>query len=168
MSEATLPHPAGFHLKAAVGWLELGSSADARAELKAIGREHGDHPDVLEVWWQIYVDEKKWSAALGMAEKLVAAVPDRPESWIQQSFALHEMARTADAYERLVKVVDRFPETYVIPYNLACYQCQLGNRVAALNWLKRAVKVADPKTIRSMALDDPDLQPLRDELARLD
>jgi predicted Zn-dependent protease len=168
MSDTTLPHPSGFHLKAAVGWLELGSPEEARRELEAIDPEHGEHPDVLEVWWPILVEEKDWTAALAAAEKLVARAPEREVGWVQQSFALHELQRTSEAYERLVQVADRFVEAYVIPYNLACYQCRMGNRGAAMKWLKRAVKIADAKTIRAMAQNDPDLAPLRSELARLD
>jgi len=168
MSETSLPHPAGFHLKAAIGWLELGAPAESRRELNAIERKHRDHPDVLEVWWSILVEEKDWKAALASAEKLVSVAPEREVGWVQQSFALHELDRTSEAYERLVKVADKFAQAYVIPYNLACYQCRLGNQSAAMKWLQRAAKIADAKTIRAMAQNDPDLEPLRDNLARLD
>jgi predicted Zn-dependent protease len=168
MADASLPREAAFHLKAAVGWLELGNARESRSELEAIGPPHREHPDVLEVWWPILVEEKDWPSALAFAEKLVRIAPDRDVAWIQQSFALHELKRTPEAYERLVQVADRFPNAYVIPYNLACYQCQMGNRLAAMNWLRRAAKIADAKTIRAMASKDPDLTPLGEELKRLD
>jgi tetratricopeptide (TPR) repeat protein len=122
---------------------------------------------VLEALWPILVEERDWNAALASAEKLVSVAPHREIGWVQQSFALHELKRTAEAYERLVKVVEKFPGAYVIPYNLACYQCQLGNNEAALKWLRQAAKASDAKTIRAMGLKDPDLMPLRDDLARL-
>jgi predicted Zn-dependent protease len=167
MAGLTLPSEAAFHVKAAVGWLELGSVTEARHELELLDPVFREHPDVLEAWWPVLVEEKNWPAALALAEKLVAVAPDREVGWVQQSFALHELKRTAEAYERLVHAADRFRDAYVIPYNLACYQCQMGNRAAALKWLKRAATVADWKTIRAMALKDPDLEPLREEVTRL-
>ena len=167
MPETPLPQPDAFHAKAAVGWLELGNAKEARREFEAIAQVHRGHPDVLEASWPILVEERDWKAALAAAEKLVAVAPDRETGWIQQSFALHELKRTAEAYERLVRVLEKFRGAYVIPYNLACYQCQLGNNEAALKWLRQAVNVSDARTIRAMALKDPDLAPLRDELSRL-
>jgi hypothetical protein len=36
---------------------------------------------------------------------------------------------------------------------------------AAMKWLKKAIELAGEKDIRMMALDDPDLEPLRREIA---
>lgn len=167
MSEVPLPQPDAFHAQAAVGWLELGSAVEARRELAAISPAHGEHPDVLEVWWPIFAEEKNWNAALASAEKLVAQAPERQSGWIEQSYALHELKRTREAYERLAPVVKKFSDAYVIPYNLACYQCQLGNKAEALDCLRRAVKASDAQTIRTMAMNDPDLSPLRDAIAKM-
>src|SRR5687767_15124831 len=164
MSETPLPQPDAFHAKAVGGWLELGNAKEARREFEAIAEMHRGHPDALEALWPILVEERDWHAALAAAEKLVNVAPDRETGWVQQSFALHELKRTAEAYERLVKVLEKFRGAYVIPYNLACYQCQLGNNEAALKWLRQAAQVSDAKTIRAMGLNDPDLEPLRDEL----
>jgi hypothetical protein len=41
------------------------------------------------------------------------------------------------------------------------YTCQLGRKKEAWNWLEKAFDAAtDPKPIKTMALDDPDLEPL--------
>ena len=167
MIDTPLPQPDAFHAQAAVGWLELGSAPDARRELAVVSLAHREHPDVLDVWWKIFADEDNWEAALAAAEKVVAQAPDRESGWIEQSYALHELGRTAEAHERLLPAVEKFRTAYVIPYNLACYQCCLGQKAEALRWLRRAVKVADAKTIRLMAMSDPDLAPLRDDISRL-
>jgi len=52
-------------------------------------------------------------------------------------------------------------------YNLACYECQLGNLERAKLWLERAATMSNPKEIKSMALDDPDLKPLWQEIGGL-
>jgi len=167
MADKSLPHPDSFHVQAALGWLELGNVPESRHELRAVSDPHREHPDVLEMWWKIFATEKDWAAALIFAEKLVAAAPERDAGWIESAFALHELKRTPEAYERLSRVAEQFPKAYVIPYNLACYQCQMGRHDEAWRWLKRAVKAADAPTVRAMAMQDPDLAPLRDELARL-
>jgi hypothetical protein len=64
-------------------------------------------------------------------------------------------------------VVFRFPGESVIPYNLACYACQLGEMDAARRWLAKAVQVGGRAMIRRMAQDDPDLLPLRGFLGKL-
>ena len=167
MSDSPLSHRDAFQVQAAAGWLELGSAVEARQELAEVSPARHDHPDVLEVWWRIFAEEKNWPAALTAAEQVSAADPNRESGWIEQSYALHELGRTDEAYARLVAVAEKFPQAFVIPYNLACYQCRLGNKVKALHWLRGAVQAADAKTIRAMALDDPDLAPLRSEIARL-
>ena len=167
MPEESLPHPDSFHVQSALGWLELGNVAESRHELEIVSGEHREHPDVLEMWWKILAEEKDWPAALASSEKLIALAPERDSGWIEAAFALHELKRTPEAYERLAGVVERFPRAFVIPYNLACYQCQMGHRDEAWRWLQRAVKAADAPTIRAMAMHDPDLAPLHDDLARL-
>lgn len=63
-------------------------------------------------------------------------------------------------------VVDKFPGEWVISYNLACYACQLGDLKAARQWLRKAIELAGKKEVKLMALDDPDLEPLRNEIGR--
>ncbi|HTD67088.1 MAG TPA: tetratricopeptide repeat protein [Candidatus Limnocylindria bacterium] len=166
-SVSPLQLPDAFHVQAAVGWLELSNVAEAKLELEQLPATLREHPDALEVWWKVFAEGKDWAGALASAEKLVALAPDRVSGWVDRSYALHELNRTKDAYDLLSPLVEKFREHYVIPYNLACYQCELGNHEAALRWLRCAVEASDLKTIRSMAAQDPDLEPLRDMIARL-
>ena len=166
-SGSTLPPPDCFHVSAAVGWLELGSPREARAELNFLSAPHQEHPDALEAWWKIFAAEDDWPAALACGEKLAARAPERASAWINLSFALHELGRTREAFDRLQGATGQFPDDFIIPYNLACYQCRLGNEAAAWQWLERAAQAADPRLIRSMALEDPDLAVLREKVLRL-
>jgi len=43
-----------MHPNAAVGWLGPGNWQEANEELEKITPAMRSHPDVLEVWWQIY------------------------------------------------------------------------------------------------------------------
>ena len=139
----------------------------ARDELKSLSIPHRDHPDALEVWWKIFAAEDDWPSALACGEKLAALAPERASAWINLSFALHELGRTREAFDRLQSAAGQFSDDFVIPYNLACYQCRLGNEASAWSWLERAAQTADPRLIRSMALEDPDLAALREKVLRL-
>ena len=71
-----------------------------------------------------------------------------------------ELKRSKEAMDVLFPVVDRFPDDYLIRYNLACYACQTGNLKAAMDWLEKAIDLAGKNDLRKMALEDPDLEPL--------
>lgn len=57
-------------------------------------------------------------------------------------------------------MADKFPDQWLIPYNLACYACQLGRLDEAREWFRRALTMGDGKAIKLEALNDPDLAPL--------
>src|ERR1051325_11088066 len=116
-----LSHADTIHLRAAEGWLELGNHLEANEELEKITAGVRAHPDVLELRWQIYAEAKKWEACLEIARSITKLAPDRSFGWIHQSFALHELKRTREAWENLVAVSDRFPHEPTVSYNLACY-----------------------------------------------
>ena len=98
---------------------------------------------------------------------------------IQASFARHDPAdaqwaislayatRRAQSIEAakciLLEAVERLPDEPILHFNLACYECQLGELEVAKARLAHAFKL-EPKC-RLMALDDDDLAPLWDSLA---
>ena len=155
-----LAPPDSLHLQAAQGWLELGNHLEANEELEQITAECRAHPAVLEVRWQIYAKAKTWAGALDIAAALAQLVPEQPLGWLHRSYCLHELKRTEEARDNLLRVVDKFPEDPIMRYNLACYECQLGRMEQAKQWLEKAFTLGDPKKIKLMALDDPDLEPL--------
>lgn len=154
-----LEPPDCHHLNAAEGWLGLGDHLEANEELEKIAPRLRIHPSVLEVRWRIYAKAHNWEACVGIGEALVKLAPDLPESWIHRSYALHELNRTQEAEDKLEAAADLFPSVWTIPYNLACYACQLGKHDEAREWLKDAFELAeDQKRIRMMALEDADLK----------
>ena len=66
------------------------------------------------------------------------------------------------ARDILVASLSKFPREAIIYYNLACYDCQLGQIASAKQYLKQAFRI-DPNWI-SQALEDEDLKPLWDSL----
>lgn len=162
-----LPYPDRHHLLSAEGWLELGDIREAVRELGSISRSYQGHPDVLEVLWRLLAQKKSWDQAVEIAGELVKIAPDRVNGWVNQSYSLHELGRTQEAFEALKAVVARFPKDSIVPYNLACYACQLGDQVAAQKWILMATRLRPKEEIRAMGLDDPDLKPLRDFLKQM-
>jgi Tfp pilus assembly protein PilF len=73
----------------------------------------------------------------------------------------------AKARAALEPALEKFPEEPVISYNLSCYACQMQDLVVARECLQRALKVGRKKEIKSMALADPDLEPLWEEIRQL-
>ncbi len=159
-----LDTPDVHHLNAASGWADLGNLRESRLELGRISAASRVHPDVLELRWRIEAGDYRWAASLAAAEELVQADPENPSGWIHRSYSLHELKRTAEARDCLLAVVDKFKGIPTIPYNLACYTCQLGELSDARVWLKRAALMLGKKDLKQLAAADRDLLPLRKEL----
>jgi len=164
MEPVALPPPDSHYLNAAIGWLELGNPREAMIELGSISPAHRVHASVLDVLWRAHAAGKEWTHALNVARMLLRVAPGQANSWIHQAFTLHELGRTKAAWEFLLPAAERFPEEGVIPYNLACYACQMGREEDARTWLARAVKLRGKDTIRAMALADSDLEAMWPEI----
>jgi len=147
-------------LDAAEGWLGLGNHVEAFTELEKISPEVQEHPDVLRMRYNIYAAARNWTAAAEVAQALCGLPAAEPFGPIHLAYALHELKRTKEAWDVLLPVAARFPDEYIVRYNLACYACQMGNLPTARKWLERAVEIAGPDLIRKMALQDADLEPL--------
>jgi tetratricopeptide (TPR) repeat protein len=151
------------HLRAALGWFELGDFVEANAELENIAPLLRAHPDVLNVRWAIYAKLSKWNECKEIARALSEALPDRVEVWLHLAYSTR---RATDgglkaAWDILRPAADKFPEEPTLFYNLACYACQLGDKKDAWTWLEKAFDTApNPGPLKTMALDDPDLEPL--------
>ena len=93
-------------------------------------------------------------------------VPDFAAGWLHLAYATRRATGGGEqaAFEILNMVTEKFPEEPIIPYNLACYVCQIGRLPEARDWLKRAFAMGDARQIKLMALKDADLKPLWEEI----
>jgi predicted Zn-dependent protease len=161
-----------MHLNAAEGWLGLGNHVEANEELEKITPTMRAHPDVLAVRYEIYAKAKHWDACVHIAAAIVKRAPESPFGWIHRSYSLHELKRTKEARENLLPAVDLFPKEIVIRYNLACYECVLGNMGQAKLRLSEAFNLAQKQKCfdkwRLAALDDHDLEPLWGKLDEIE
>ena len=154
-------------MRAAEGWLDLGLHEEARNEIVDLPARLAGHPHVLTLWWRIYAAIESWEEAFVAASKLVEVDPENPFGWIHRSYALHELKRTAEAAKLLTPALEKFPTEELVPYNLACYACQLGDLETARNMLKAAMTHGGRGDIKARALEDADLVPLRSYIAKM-
>jgi tetratricopeptide (TPR) repeat protein len=159
-----LTHKDQHYLDAAEGWLGLGDHLSAKEELERISPELLAHPKVLAVRLEACWKAKDWEVCVELGEAVVKSSPKNSSGWIGRSFALHELKRTREAYDRLLPAKGKFPKNATIPYNLACYCAQLNRLEEAQVWLRKAMAI-DEQTVRSEAIEDPDLKPLWDSMS---
>jgi tetratricopeptide (TPR) repeat protein len=151
-----------LRVSAAQGYVELGLPLEANEELEQIDAEQRDYTEVLAVRVKIYSALEKWELMRTVAKRLALIDPDVPQWTVSWAYA----TRRADSIEAarliLVNAVERMPDVAIFHYNLACYECRLGNIEGAKSRLQRTFKL-DP-AFKLKALDDEDLEGLRDSL----
>ncbi len=163
--------PPDLHfVRAAEGWLELRLPVEAEAELTQLSSGVSEHPAVLDAWWQLHAARRQWDLACTAAEALIAVAPDLLTGWIHRAYATRrkEGGGLTAAWEALLPAAAHFPDESLVPYNLACYACQLSRLEVARHWLQRALVIADQNnhrpTLLQMAAADADLAPLHAEI----
>jgi|ERR1051326_365854 tetratricopeptide (TPR) repeat protein len=161
-----LEPPQVHYVSAAIGWLELGNLAEAKAELQRIEPEYLKYPEVLELRWLICAEEEKWQEGLEIARALLEGAPESPAGWLHQAYALRRVPEGSvkRAWTALLPAFDKFPKEPIICYNLSCYACQMRQLDAARVWFKRAMVIGGKSKFKRMALEDSDLEPLWEEI----
>ena len=161
MSEQ-LPTEQAWHMRKADGYADLKMWDAARRELDAVGEAFRSVRSYTELRLRVAMGSKVWSAAVEIATVLRDTHPEEAGYWIQLAYATRRATSIAAAREVLREARQQFPEEPIIPYNLACYECQMGDTEGALTYLKEAEKI-EPGC-HYLAKEDDDLKPLWDEL----
>ena len=156
-----LPLPDVHYWEAAQGWTGLRNAKEAYAELEKIRPELQEHPFVRSAWLDALILDDEWAKAREMATRLTAEFPDEPGFWLHLAYATRrtEGGGMEQALEILDGTLKRFPKEWMIPYNMACYLCQLERLDEATPRLAEALEIGG-KGIRAAALGDEDLMPL--------
>jgi tetratricopeptide (TPR) repeat protein len=130
------------HVRAASGWLELGTPGEARRELARVNPALLHHPEILQVRWAIAAADWAWGEAEALARRLVQEAPDCPDGYLHLAYALRRLEGhgISEAEQVLAAAAGRFPEQPLIPYNLACYAAQQGRLEEAWELLHRAME----------------------------
>jgi len=144
--------------RAAEGYIELGMHLDADAELEAIEPELRTDTQVLALRVRIYSALKKWEMMLTVAKVLALRDPHCVQWAVSWAYATRRAVSIDAARLVLLEAVERVPGSAILHYNLACYDCCLGDLAAAKTRLAHAISL-EPR-FREKALDDEDLAPL--------
>jgi hypothetical protein len=119
-------------------------------------------PEVLAVRAGIYEVLEKWERMQTVAKKLTEFDPGNPAWPLKLAFATRSAESIEAARRVLVETWKRHGKEPMLLFNLACYECQLGNLAKAKEMLGVVFEL-DPG-MRVMALDDEDLKPLWDTI----
>lgn len=131
---------------------------DAWEELENLPPELRAHPAVLDFRITIYQRMGKWESARILAESLAKQCPENPHWWIMWAYSLRREKSVSDARAVLMEAASHHPNEALIPYNLACYACVMGQMEAAQKLLETAFNM-EPG-LKQTAKDYPDLDPI--------
>jgi len=147
----------------AQGYAELGMYADANDELQALDLAVWETPEVMIVRVAVYEGLKKWDLLQDVARKMAELKPDEPQWTISFAFATRYVNSVEAARDILLNAAERLPEVSIFHYNLACYECLLGNTEAV--WKRLHLAFAIDASWRQVALGDADLRPVWAEIS---
>ncbi len=149
-------------LQAAEGYAMLGMHIEAIEELEKARVNFGEHPDLLEAALKLLMRKKAWDAAIKIGRKLCSTAPHLPVGFLHTAYCLHEQGRTEEAKSVLLQGPPDLENEAAYHYNLGCYNAILGNKEAARDHVLQSFKIN--KGFRQLALDDPDLNSIREFL----
>jgi hypothetical protein len=154
----SIPDDVRWLLQRADGFLDIGMTQKARAEIAGVPEEFATKLPCRLLVLRLAFDEKDWSRAAEIANGLREEFPGEPGFWIQLAYAKRRAEGLEVAHHILIDAAMRFPGVATIPFNLACYECQLGREDEAMRRLNQAF-LLDEKC-RDAALEDEDLKPI--------
>lgn len=143
---------------AAQGYFELGMPNEALQQLDSLSPADQMRADGLELRVLILMKEQRWRLAARACERLCAVMPEAPSGFIHHAFCLHELGKTGQAKEVLLDGPPALVKEATYHYNLACYECVLGNLESARAHLAMSLKM--DAGLREHARQDPDLKAL--------
>jgi hypothetical protein len=110
---------------AAVGYVELGMFQEANDQLEKIDPFNRAAPELLAVRLAIYHGLEKWELMQQISKRIKDFEPDNVQWTISLAYATRRAYSIETAMEILLNAMAKFPKEAAIPYNRACYHCQL-------------------------------------------
>jgi predicted Zn-dependent protease len=145
-------------LVAAQGYCELQMYDEALEELASLPPEVHGEAVVVEMHLVTLMQAKRWEAALEYGRKMCELRPEAGAGFIHLAFCLHELGLTGQAKAWLMSGPPSIRKEANYFYNLACYECVLGNVDEARQLLAQSIAL-DPK-YREFSKTDVDLRAL--------
>lgn len=163
---ARLSIPTARRVSYAHGYIELGLVAPAAEELDCVVAEDRRSVPVLLARVELHLADGNWAALVDAARTVARDDPAQERAWIGWAYGQRRLTALPDARAVLIEGETHHGATSaLLHYNLACYDCQLGDLPGARARLHRAFQLA--REFRVLALADPDLVTLRLEIAAM-
>jgi predicted Zn-dependent protease len=136
----------------------------ARRELELIDPTQHQSDLFIDAELRLAMADNRWNDAAQFARTLNERHPDNPAFSIQLAYSVRRGESIEAARDILLDARKRFPKVAVIPFNLACYECQLGHPDEAMAFLEKAFAL--DRSFREQAFEDDDLKPVWDRLGQ--
>src|SRR3954467_5185478 len=133
---------------------------ESMGELNAIDKDFQNRPEVLQLKLHHLMREKRWATALRISQKLCRAAPDCSAGFLHAGFCLHELGKTEEAKQLLLKGPVALLKEPIYYYNMGCYEALLGNVKDARINLETSFRM--DSSFRELAKKDPDLEAVKD------
>ena len=158
-------------LNTARGFCGLKMYKDAKDELTRASHFSKTLADYLEIWSLIHAQHDEWHESLRCAEAMIIEEPDNEFGYQFRADSIRHLKDPQAAYKNLAEVVERFPASPLVRFNLACFACLSGRHFLARKKLIQtfllAEKTEEVDFFHNLALNDLDLKPLRSEVSRI-
>ena len=145
-------------IQRADGFIDLRLLPRAKAELEKVPVAYRENRACCDVYLRLAMEEQNWAYAAEIAADLARRFSDELTYPVQLAYCIRRKESLSAARSVLLEASRRFKKAAIIPYNLACYECQLGNREEASKYLQRAIQL--DKDCRELAMNDDDLEPM--------
>lgn len=153
-------------LEKARGYIDLGMLDEAWRELEKLPPSREASEQAQEMRIIVLLDRGEHEKAFANCEVLCDLHPENHAGYVQGAWCLHAGGDPEAAIAHLQSGPESLREEPVYFYNLACYEVALGRAQAAVTWLRQAL--AMDSSFREKALEDPDLAPIREDIAGID
>jgi tetratricopeptide (TPR) repeat protein len=148
--------PTQMTFLAAEGYLELGMLDDAIQEYEGLSAETKQSVEGLTLLIEIHRVAGNAAELEIVAGQLCIIDPDNVDRWIDLALSLRSIESARDL---LLEAADRFPDTALVHFHLARFECSLGNLDRAKAHLGRSKKLCP--VCRVLALtDESDFLPI--------
>ncbi len=161
MPELAVPENRLNHvLRAAIGWFELGLTAEALAELDRLPPADRCRCESLELRAVLLQQLSRWEEAAATYSELCRCPDAAVERFIAWGCCLYELNQVPECREALLAAPPAAREHGLWNFHLACYESILGNKEEARRLIHRSL-LLDP-CLRGMARRNENLAPLLD------
>ena len=145
-------------LDAADGYLFLGLTEEALAEVENVSTDEQETPSVLLARIRVLLHLRHWKEAEALSERGLALHPEVDEFTVQRVFVLHQLEKGEEAFKVLLAAPEWIRRTGILHYNLACYEARLGDLQTARRCIDAAIEING--AMKKNARTDPDLAAL--------